>query len=58
MIRGVEFYIVVWFVVTVLILVYKECTRKERVNVIRAVLFGAITALVALIIVCLMVILF
>lgn len=47
MLRAIEFYAIMWLVVTTLILVYKEFTCSEKVSIMKAVLFGAGTALIA-----------
>ena len=48
MIRGIEFYILVWILVTFGIVGFRHLTGKEKWALTKAIAFGAFTAVVAL----------
>ena len=58
MIRGVLFFFALWGAVTIGILQYQHLTSKEQVNVLKAVRYGAITAVIAFVLVVGMVFIF
>jgi hypothetical protein len=58
MLRGVLYYLVVWLVVSAAIYGYNSLNRREKMTVIRSVLYGLVTATIALGIVLLIVYLF
>jgi heme A synthase len=58
MIKGVEFYILLWVVITFGIVIVSRNSHKVNISIIKAVLFGALTAFVSLGILILIVFLF
>jgi hypothetical protein len=58
MARGIYFYLLVWFVVTIGLYVFSRMNSSEKMTVFRCVLYGLGTATVALGVVLLIVYLF
>jgi hypothetical protein len=58
MIRGILYYLVIWLVVTTTFYGYNRLSRRERMTVIRSLLYGLFTATIAMGIVLLIVYLF
>jgi len=58
MLRGIFYYLIVWLAVSAGFYFYRNLSPRERITVIRSVLYGLVTATVALGIVLLIVYLF
>jgi hypothetical protein len=58
MVRGISFYVLVWFVVTIALYVLSRLSKREKMTLYRCVLYGLGTASAALAIVLLIVYLF
>lgn len=58
MIRGIELYFALWVSVYFGIVLFRSLSRKEKWKMAKVMLFGGVTALIALIIVVLIVYLF
>lgn len=58
MVRGILYYLVVWLAVSAIFYGYNRLSRRERMTVIRSVLYGLLTATIAFGIVLLIVYLF
>lgn len=58
MLRGILYYLMVWLVVSAAIYGYNSLNRREKMTVIRSVVYGLVTATIALGIVLLIVYLF
>lgn len=48
MVRGIEFYILVWFMFMGLAIAFRHMTGKEKWQLVKVVWFGAWTAAIAL----------
>lgn len=58
MLRGILYYLLVWIVVSVLVYGFSHLSRREKMSLIRSILYGLVTATMALGIVLLFVYLF
>jgi hypothetical protein len=58
MLRGILYYLVVWLLVSAAIYGYSSLNRRAKMTLIRSVLYGLVTATIALGIVLLIVYLF
>lgn len=58
MVRGILYYLLVWAVVSSGMYLFNRLSRRERVTAIRCILYGLVTATVALGLVLLIVALF
>lgn len=58
MFRGILYYLLVWFVVSAAFYFYNKLSRREKITVIRCVLYGLATATISLGIVLLIVYIF
>jgi hypothetical protein len=58
MIRGILYYVLVWIVVSAIFYGYSHLSMRKRMTVIRSVLYGLLTATIALGIVLIIVYLF
>jgi hypothetical protein len=58
MIKGILFFAFVWILVVVVISLFRSATSKERLSAAKTVLYGALTALIATILVVFLVVLF
>ena len=58
MIRGIEFYFVMWILVSLAIIGWRQLTGKEKWELAKVLAFSSITAVVALFLVILIVLIF
>lgn len=58
MVRGILYYLVVWIIVSAVFYGYNHLSKREKMTVIRSVMYGLLTATLALCIVLLIVYLF
>ena len=58
MIRGIVFGLIVWFFVSVSILIEQHLSGDEKIAAVRAIIYGLITAVISAILVTVMVVLF
>jgi hypothetical protein len=58
MVRGMLYYLLVWLLVSAILFVFSHLSKREKMSVIRSVLYGLVTATIALGIVLLLVYIF
>ena len=58
MIRGIVFGLIVWFFVSVSILIEQHLSGDQKITLLRSVIYGLITAVISAILVTVMVVLF